>query len=160
MRWLIDGYNVILTDPRLAKMLRNDNEQGRHELISRILATRRLNKDDITVVFDGRYAASSSREGNRLLIRFTARGETADDFIKREVGKSQRRRSLVVVSNDRSILAYARECGAGIMGSGEFLAMTRERKQHPSHSYASDEKPDPPGKPDPELLKLFTGKRK
>lgn len=160
MFWLVDGYNVVLSDGRLSKMLRNDNEAGRRQLLFEIAGSRRFSRQNVTIVFDGRFAPSSERETPRLLVKFTSRGETADDLIKREIGESNRRRALTVVTNDRSILAYARECGARTLGSAEFLAMVREKVAAREKADVFSEKPDPAGRPDPELLKLFTGKKK
>jgi predicted RNA-binding protein with PIN domain len=160
MRWLVDGYNVILSDEKLAKMLRNENEAGRGELISEIANSLRFKGDQVTLFFDGRFGASSSRESTTLVVRFTARGETADDVIKREIGKSSRRRSLFVVSNDHSIVNYARECGATAVSSAEFLAKVRKsRTSNEREGNTASEKPESNGRPDPELLKLFTGKK-
>ena len=160
MRWLIDGYNVILSDTKLSRMLRNDNEQGRYEFIAEVSGSRRFSGEDVVIVFDGRFAASSSREGPRLEIRFTSSGQTADEHIKNEVGRSTKRRSLTVVTNDRSILAYARECGAATLRSGDFLALARGNSHVRRKVEEASEKPLPTGQPDPELLKLFTGKEK
>lgn len=160
MFWLVDGYNVALSDSKLSRMLRNDNEAGRRQLLFEVAGSRRFSRQNVTIVFDGRFASSSERETPRLLVKFTSRGETADDLIKREIGDSKKRRSLTVVTNDRSILAYARECGAKTLGSAEFLSMVREKTPGRKNSEPFSEKPEPAGKPDPELLKLFTGKKR
>lgn len=160
MYWIVDGYNVILSDDKLAKLLRIDNETGRHELLFEIANSRRLSRENVTVIFDGRFAASASRETPNLLVKFSSGGESADDLIKREVGRSGRRRSLTVVTNDRSILAYARECGAKTLASLKFLAIVRQKAQSPNVTALTSEKPESTGRPDPDLLKLFTGKNK
>ncbi len=161
MRWLVDGYNVILSDHRLSKILRNDNETGRQEFLSEIARSPQFSKEEVVVVFDGRFAPSFSRETPRLVSRFTAGGETADELIKLEIARSTRRRSLRVVTDDRSILSYARECGAGTVSSGNFLAAVRERTAIRERTDGLNmEKPEPPGRPDPELLKMFTGRKK
>ncbi len=160
MRWLIDGFNVALSDQKLSRLMKIDSEQARHELAMEILGSKRLSKEDINLVFDGRFAPSSSREGPRLVVRFTSRGETADEWIKREIGNSTRRRSLTVVSNDLSILGYAKECGAATMKSGDFLSMVRAVNERGNGMVIDDEKPESAGKFDEELLDLFKGKRK
>ncbi len=160
MVWLVDGYNVILSDERLAKLLRNDSETGRRELLLEITNSRRFSKENITVIFDGRFAASASKVSLKLLVKFTSSGETADDSIKREVGRSTRRHGLTVVTNDRSILAYAKECGANTLGCAEFLAILRRKEHMAKETAIAAEKPESSGRPDPDLLKLFTGKSK
>ena len=141
-------------------MLRNDNESGRRELLAEILGSGRFTGQDVVIMFDGRFGASSSREGDRVEVRFTSRGETADDVIKSEIGRSTRRRSLTVVTDDRSIVTYAKECGARTLGSRDFLRLIRERAAGSKDVDTELEKPESTGSPDPELLKLFTGKRK
>jgi len=160
MNWLVDGYNVILSDDKLRKLVRGDNESGRQEFLSEIMQSRMFPGDRVTVVFDGRFAASAVNEADWLVVRFTARGETADDFIKREIAESSRRRSLNVVTDDHAILDYARECGAATTRSADFISRIRGRRGERQRSLNKTEKPEPSGKPDPELLKLFTGKRK
>lgn len=160
MFWIVDGYNVILSDERLAKLFRGDNETGRREFLFEIANSRRLSRENVTVIFDGRYAASASRETPKLLVKFTSGGETADDLIKHEVGRFEKRRSLTVVTNDRSILAYARECGARTLASSEFLAIVRQKVHRQSATSNVSEKPESTGRPDPDLLKLFTGKNR
>ena len=160
MRWIIDGYNVLLSDQKLSHLMKIDSEQARRELVLEISGSRRLSRDDINLVFDGRFTPSSSHEGPRFAVRFTSRGETADEWIKREVGNSTKRLSLTVVSSDLSIVAYAKECGAATMKSGEFLSVVRTKNAGRKQIDADDEKPASAGKLDQELLDLFKGKRK
>ena len=160
MRWIVDAYNVLLCDQRMSQLMKIDGDAARRELVSTISGSWRLSKDDVTLVFDGRFAPSSSHEGPRLVVRFTSASETADDWIKKEVGKSTRRRSMTVVSNDLSILAYAKECGAATVRSREFLSMVRGKDKPAKRTQVDDEKPVSAGKLDKELLELFRGKKK
>jgi predicted RNA-binding protein with PIN domain len=169
MRWIIDGYNVIFSDARLSKLLRNDVEAARDELIVEIQSRRSLTNDKVTLVFDGRYRATTDRISDNLTISFSTKGQTADDLIKEEIGRSTTRRSLCVVTNDLAIIDYARVCGANVTKSEEFLLMVR--KFLPSHKGSRNdgkekkedsdaEKPAVIGKPDQELLKLFKENKK
>ena len=161
MRWIVDGYNVILADNRLAKLLRNDSETARAEFLSEIQRSGKLGKQKVTVVFDGKFSSSAERIANNIDVRFSARGETADDLIKIEVGTSAKRRSLSIVTNDHAIINYARECGANVVKSQDFLLMVRGANVTTQAGKISVvEKPEPTGNPDPELLKLFSEKKK
>ena len=161
MRWIVDGYNVILADNRLAKLLRNDSETARAEFLSEIQRSGKLGKQKVTVVFDGKFSSSAERITNNIDVRFSARVQTADDLIKIEVGTSAKRRSLSIVTNDHAIINYARECGANVGKSQDFLLMVRRANVTTQAGKISVvEKPEPTGNPDPELLKLFSEKKK
>ena len=160
MRWIVDGYNVILADRKLSKLLRNSPEVAREELVIEIQRSDRLRGQRVTIIFDGSIASSTERITENLEIRFSPPRETADDMIKREVGDQLRRRSLYVVSNDRAITDFAKECGSKTVNSEDFLTLVRERKQkrNPADD-ASVDKPTAVGEPDRELLRLFIGKQ-
>lgn len=160
VRWIIDGYNVILADEKLSKLLRNDIEIARSELAGEVVGYVHARKEKAILIFDGKFSTPPEKISPYVEIRFSRPGETADEVIKREVGSSKRRRSLNVVSNDLAIVDYARECGAGIVGSLDFLSILRSPGPAPDTGGDFDsEKPAPTGNPDPELLRLFGGKK-
>lgn len=160
MRWIIDGYNVILADLRLSKLLRNDPEAARNELSREIQHSGKLQGQKVTIIFDGKYTASTERITENLEIKFSAPRETADDLIKKEIGDQLKRRSLLVVGNDHAIINYARECGAKVVKSEDFLSRIREPKStNNTTGELFAEKPVAADKPDLELLRLFRGKK-
>ncbi len=160
MRWIIDGYNVILADHKLSKLMKNSLELARDELAQEIRRSGRFRGQRVTIIFDGRHSSSAERIAENLEIRFSPPRETADDLIKKEIGAQPGRRSLFVVSNDHAIINYARECGARVIKSGEFLSLVREPKHGKDTSNdSSAEKPAANDKPDPELLRLFIGEK-
>ena len=101
---IIDGYNLIRNTPVLASIDRQDIEEGREALISRLSEYRKIRRFPVVVVFDGTgfYHLSATRE-NRMGIRilFSHQGQTADDFIV-SLAK-QKGRETVVVTSDRGI---------------------------------------------------------
>ena len=115
VNWLVDGYNVILADPILSKHFRNNQEAGRIEFVRQIGISEKLRRQRTVIVFDGKYSGSTDRLSPHVEVRFSAGRETADDLIKRLIGETRRRSSLTVVSNDRSIIEYAKICGAATM---------------------------------------------
>ncbi len=161
MHWIVDGYNVILSDRMLAKLFKASNELGREDLINTIMHSDMPKGERVTIVFDGKFASSEERVGSNVRVKFTSTGETADDVIKGEIARSTRRRSLRIVSDDNSISTYARECGAVAVGSKDFLSMLRGRGQgtDPATDLV-DEKPAAGGSLDTELLKLFREEKK
>ncbi|MGO9482412.1 MAG: NYN domain-containing protein [Candidatus Kryptoniota bacterium] len=169
MKWIVDGYNVIFSDSALSKVARNNIEAARDAIVSEIESCRRLTKDKLDLVFDGKHKTAVDRLSDNLTVSFSASGQTADDLIKDEIGRSTARRSLCIVTNDYAIIDYARGCGAIVMQSEEFLSLVRKFKSAHGGSRKLEteptldldaEKPRVIGKVDQELLKLFKENKK
>lgn len=101
---IIDGYNLIRNSPTLSPIDRQDIEEGREALISRLAEYRKARRFPITVVFDGTgsYHLSSAGETRMgIKILYSRQGQTADDLI---VSLANRKgRETVVVTSDRGI---------------------------------------------------------
>jgi len=101
---IIDGYNLIRNSPTLAQIDRQDIEEGREALISRLAEYRKVRHFPIVVVFDGTGSYRLSDKGEMRMgikILFSHQGQTADDYI---VALACRRGSgTVVVTSDRGI---------------------------------------------------------
>jgi predicted RNA-binding protein with PIN domain len=168
---IVDGYNVILSDSTLSKLLRNNVAAARDELIHRIRLCRRLARVKIEIIFDGKFRSPVELLSDKFIVKFSVEGETADDLIKEEIGKYNSRKSLCVVTNDQAIIRYAQICGANTMRSSEFLSFIRGtvpaskeiRVRGKTTKRTSDEtdieKPSLTVDDDKELLKLFKGQK-
>ncbi|MFB3817335.1 MAG: NYN domain-containing protein [Candidatus Methylomirabilales bacterium] len=122
--WLIiDGYNVIRQWPELAFLDREDLAAGRAGLLEALRAYRQAKGHRITVVFDG-VEQGGLAEGREqvagIAVRYSRRGERADDLIARLVEEG-RGEAMVVVSSDHEVQAAARRCQAAGMDAGEFI---------------------------------------
>lgn len=119
LHFILDGYNLIKQDTRLA-FLRL--EAGRLALLKQIQAKdlRGSPKNCVTVVFDGQIAATQESFSCGIKVVYTS-AETADDWIKRFVEDSPAPKNIVVVTDDKDIRHFVRACGAAILGSREFL---------------------------------------
>ena len=104
-------------------------------------------KHSITVYLDGgdlAYASHEHRYG--LHITYSGYQQTADDMIMQSV-KSCRGQAILVVTSDRELADFARNCGADILGSEEFyeylkatgIAQARSSAQASLHKLVSDE---------------------
>jgi predicted RNA-binding protein with PIN domain len=73
-------------------------------------------------VFDGApdefFPDGASYQGVR--VHYAARSSNADERIKAFVEASRERRTLKVVTSDRALAAYVRQCGAQVIASGAF----------------------------------------
>jgi hypothetical protein len=159
MHWILDGYNLILGDEKLAKVARNTLEGARDELIREIIGARRLKREKVFLVFDGKSGGLTEEITTNLKVRFSKPGETADDVIKSMVRNYGKRSSVLVVSDDREIVSYAKECGAKVIGSMDFLSLARARESKRRELESFSEKPTASTKSDLELLKLFKEKK-
>ena len=160
MYWILDGYNIILADEKLSKMARNNLEYARDALAQEILSSERFRRQNVSLVFDGRSGGSSEKIASNLEIKFSKSTESADDLIKSMIGNFKSRSSVFIVSNDLSIVNYAKECAANVSSSRDFLSLIRVGKNNTKEDGSSSEKPSVPGKSDFELLRLFKEKNR
>ena len=115
---LVDGYNVAM----LAWPDRSLQEQ-RDALIARAENLARRSGADITIVFDGSSvvgAHAAHRKSVRVV--YSPEGTTADDVIRAEVDRLEPGAPVVVVTNDREIVADVKAAGANVIPSNAFIA--------------------------------------
>jgi len=118
---IIDAYNLIHRVKDLREILEQNLERSRTALLSRLKTYRQKKHVQITVVFDGDNVGENPvRTISGLRVIFSRNPEKADPIIKNMVRRSKKRRSVLVVSSDRSVADYARSMGARSMPSEEF----------------------------------------
>jgi len=118
---LIDGYNVAkLGWPSL------DLEGQRKQCLA---ATENLAKRwnlTATVVFDGAgIEGAHAAARRRVRVVYSPSGVTADDVLRGEVAATDAATPVVVVTNDRAIIADVAAAGASTVSSHHFLTLTR-----------------------------------
>lgn len=116
---LVDGYNV-------AKLAWPDRslEQQREALISRCENFARRLGASVTVVFDGDSIPGAHAPVRRTIrVVYSPAGTTADDVIRAEVEHLDEDRPVVVVTNDREIVADVKAVGANVVASNAFIAV-------------------------------------
>ncbi|MFZ5570967.1 MAG: NYN domain-containing protein [Thermodesulfobacteriota bacterium] len=118
---IIDGYNLIRQSQALASLDQQDMQLGREALIDMLSAYKKIRPHAITVVFDAAGAPDFIEPQLRakgIGIRFSRRGESADEVIKRMLAREKER--ALVVSSDREITRFAETCQAAVISSEEF----------------------------------------
>src|SRR5687768_6743087 len=99
-----------------------DKPGARRRLLSELARLARAAGVTVEVVFDGapeeHFPDGAYFMGVRVF--YAERGSNADERIKRLVEASRERRTLKVVTSDRALAAYVRQCGALVVRSGEF----------------------------------------
>lgn len=135
LHYIIDGYNII--NNRLFTANRK-KMQSVHLALLALIRDNRLcgsEKNRITVVFDGYSAEFESKCLSSGIDVVFSREETADDKIKRIIDISANLKNIVVVSDDREIVSFAKYAGCKTMAVPEFmgkLAVSDERKKEDS----------------------------
>mgnify|MGYP001049226094 CR=1 FL=1 len=131
MRYIVDGYNVVMRDPATTEM---DLAAQREALVAR-LATRGaglLGSGPIVIVFDGASGTSGGEVRGPVEVRYSS-GETADDVIARLAQGG----GVTVVTSDVDLAARARAGGATVLDAESCFAsrrVTRRTKRYPAAS--------------------------
>jgi hypothetical protein len=117
---IIDGYNLIRQSDTFRRLDARKLEQGRDALLARLAAYKKARNHPITVVFDGWGGFSpvstvQSQQG--IMVVYTGKGETADEWIKRKIEKMQ---YGAVVTSDRDIGRSAERAGLVVIPSRLF----------------------------------------
>lgn len=125
MHYFVDGYNLLF------RVLRQDgNLQIQRQLIIHDLNIKmQLLHLDITIVFDATYQFGESRRSHFdcLEIIYTAKGETADDYILNALTSSSQPTQETVVTSDKKLAASARQRLAKTETVETFIALINQR---------------------------------
>lgn len=107
MHYIIDGYNLMKTNPELAMLQRLELEVAREALLKRVGSAAGLKTaSQITVVFDGHLSGNTAetvQRRGRIVVIFSKLGETADEVIKRLVRQSVAPEVIKVITQDWEI---------------------------------------------------------
>ena len=128
MQVLIDAYNVMrstgFADDYDLKILKNQ----RGKFLELLSSYAERSKNTYVAVFDGAGSGEllSGRECcGKVDIRYSAGGETADDLIKRMVADAKAPGNIMVVTSDKEIAFYVKQCGAHVVNAKELYLRIR-----------------------------------
>jgi predicted RNA-binding protein with PIN domain len=140
-QWLIiDGYNVLHTQPHLAKLMRSDMEQARHQLVRQLEAAALAMADQVTLVFDGRERGRDDTLSRpRFEVVYASEELSADGLIERLVGRAAAPERICVVTSDTLEQRTVSGSGAHTMGAHEF--MDHVTKQLKGSTYSTQMRP-------------------
>jgi len=150
MPLLIDGYNLLHVTGIVGHGKRKSALHNSRIALLNFLAASLAPKDRsrTTIVFD---ALAAPRGLPRVLqhcemvVRFAARGQSADALIEELIQMETAPRQLTVVSSDRRIQRAARRRKAKVVGSDVWYAMLlRERQKRQMSMREVDERPPIP----------------
>jgi predicted RNA-binding protein with PIN domain len=122
--FLIDAYNLILSDERMAA----GTLQQQRERLLRFLEERRPGGNNpVVVVFDGKPGRDWSGWRGPTQIVFSEERD-ADTEIKDRIDAMSNAAAATVVTNDRAIQKWVRGAGARVVGCADFLRAGFARK--------------------------------
>jgi len=142
MPYLIDGHNLIAHLPDISL---DDDPNDEARLVNKLKGFAARTRKKCTVIFDhGLPGGSSSMSTRGVTVVFAAaQHSSADDLIKRRIGKIRDAPNWTLVSSDRAVLNHARSHRMKQMTSVHFaqllnrrgaLEETRGEEIHPSVS--------------------------
>lgn len=125
---IVDGYNVIHRDPRLAPGPERSLREAREKLVNLLSWAYGAGDGRFLVVFDGAEAGMGGRPGatersGRVEVRFSKPPQSADDLIRALVEERvDREERVTVVTSDLEVARHARTAGADVSLADLFLA--------------------------------------
>ncbi len=117
--YLVDGYNVILSSGLFEGRQLKDSRAAFIAYLERCRPHGSV-RNKLIVVFDGASQVYGAKGSYSFEVVFT-QGQTADEKIKEIVESSNDTKNMVIVTNDKGISSFVRQCGAKVVGVDEFL---------------------------------------
>ncbi len=152
--FIIDGYNLMKTDPELAMLLRTGLEYAREGLIKRVDFAAGLKQAlSITIVFDGNKGGQlqeTRQRRGRIMLIFSKLGETADEVIKRLVIQYSNPAEVKVITRDWELKDATQHAGqtSGVIKRRP-TQVSRPAQDNPESGWEGHTKKKGPGKRPP-----------
>ncbi len=139
MHIIIDGYNFIF---RMYSFKKGELQEVREKFLLHLQNYIEKKKVGIEVIFDSRekelFPSVSSRKGLKIVFC-----KDADEYISEAVRNSEKKGSILVVSEDGEILRDVRECGVKVKSPSEFDTILSKSFRKRKLDSEDSEKPSP-----------------
>lgn len=126
LHFIVDGYNLI----NKIDSLKKTSLKAKREALLRLLADYKVklsSRNKITVVFDGKSEVVHPAIKNPHLNIIFSKDQDADSLIKAMIDGSENSKSLVIVTNDRDIIYFAKARNVKHKNTEDFLAQIRRK---------------------------------
>lgn len=131
MNWLIDGYNVLISNDL------GHDESARGWLRDRVTACFSGKQVEVTIVYDSRGSITIQRERiNSVVSEIYV--DNADQYIIDAIKRSYHPRSIILVTDDQGIIQRVRYRRPQYLSTDEFLA----HLESPPEYNTTPEKPE------------------
>lgn len=142
---IIDAYNLIHKIPELRILLKQSQDVCVDTMVSKLMGHFHGKKVKVVLVFDG---SGKNRSLGRIEVKFSSTHtgynfESADVMIKHLIEKVKNPKLVMVVSSDKGITWFAKDCGCKIQTAESFWGGVKEKRTEMLESAReSKEKPD------------------
>jgi predicted RNA-binding protein with PIN domain len=130
---VVDAYNLIHAQPRLAAMIEGNREAAREELASELMPLAGPDHYELVMlVFDAAGSPQSEpviEDRGGLVIVYTRRGQTADSFIETAVKYLVAEGAVTVATNDRALRDVSTGFGARALDAEAIFSAAREAQE-------------------------------
>jgi predicted RNA-binding protein with PIN domain len=159
---IIDAYNLMHKVSELRLLLQQPQDVCVDTMASKLQGHFFGKGMKVILVFDG---AGKNKHEQNIEVKFAITGVgtdwgNADVLIKHLVEKSKNAKLMKIVSSDREIIWFAKECGCRVQSSEGFWGEVKDKRVERAEAYRdSKEKPDIVSRTEYDyLLKEFTKK--
>lgn len=125
VHYVIDGYNLIKQTSLLSSKTLEEGRDGLIQLIKKNNLTGSP-RNEVTIVFDGREDVFSPRTEKVFKIIFAC--ESADDKIKKMIASASNPARIILITNDKELIFFARSYRAETCSVSKFLGKMPWRK--------------------------------
>lgn len=128
MHYYVDGYNLLFVAVEKKQSLKTARAQLVLYLQKRFAALHLQG----TLVFDGahrRDEESGLSYPSPLVVAYSPKGQTADEYILEHIEQSRRKSQVTVVTNDRNLKMHAQSLGAQALSNSAFIQRLKNRKK-------------------------------
>jgi predicted RNA-binding protein with PIN domain len=151
--YIIDGNNLIGKIPALQKLHKNNPQNSREKLYGIISGYFQEKKYEVIIFYDG--FENVPLRHSRVKVDYS-NSNTADDHVRAYISKSRSRSQITLISSDRALCEFARQCTCKIWSCEEFNdALTKAKEVD-----AEKEKIRSLSGSNEEFIKLFSQKNK
>jgi predicted RNA-binding protein with PIN domain len=142
---IIDAYNLMHKVPELRFLLEQDQDICVDTMIQKLSSHYFGKGMKIILVFDG---MGKNKTQQNIEVKFSKtqvgnKYENADEYIKHLIESSRHPKKTKIVSSDRGITWFAKDCGCKIQSADSFWGEVKEKRiQRIEQIRESKEKPD------------------
>jgi predicted RNA-binding protein with PIN domain len=142
---IIDAYNLMHKVSELKILMQQSQDITVDTMVSKLQGHYFGRSAKIILVFDG---LGKNRHEQNIDVKFARTGlgpdyGNADELIKHLIEKSKNPKLIKIVSSDRGITWFAKDCGCRIQSSDSFWGEIKDKRIQRKEAYReSKEKPD------------------
>jgi predicted RNA-binding protein with PIN domain len=130
---VVDGYNLIHSQPRLAALLKESQEAAREALVAELVPLAGPDHYDLVMlVFDAAGSRQSQpvvEEHHGITVVFTRRDQSADSFIEAAAKHLVSEGDVAVATNDRALRDVSTGFGARALNADSLMEGAGEARE-------------------------------